>query len=189
MAASYISPTDFRLPANPPIYPNDPILQNILTNYWQTMQAIIQAFVVDCGIAQRLATQWPLLNGSSSTIVSANVNRYYETATENIAYGAPVNLAAAGMRNANATTNAKPADGYCSTIGGVLLGTVGEFILANGAITGLAGLVKGTRYYLSTVAGTYTAIAPVAAGNIEQYVGFAISATELFFYSHYWIQH
>lgn len=49
-----------------------------------------------------------------------------------------------------------------------------------GLITGFTALTVGARYYLSTVGGI-TATPPSASGNIVQYLGIALSATELFF--------
>jgi len=43
----------------------------------------------------------------------------------------------------------------------------------------LTGLTIGSKYYLSATAGTATATAPTTAGHIRQYLGKALSATEL----------
>lgn len=51
-----------------------------------------------------------------------------------------------------------------------------------GKISGLTGLVAGTKYFLSnTTAGGLTATPPSATGEMWQYVGTAMSTTELNF--------
>lgn len=50
-----------------------------------------------------------------------------------------------------------------------------------GTISGLTGLTIGAKYFLSATAGTLTTTAPTTAGHIMQYVGVAVSATELSF--------
>src|SRR4030066_299864 len=53
-----------------------------------------------------------------------------------------------------------------------------------GTNTGLAGLTLGARYYLNTTAGGVVATTPPSAsGNVVQYVGRAISTTEIAFES------
>lgn len=50
-----------------------------------------------------------------------------------------------------------------------------------GVITGLSGLTIGAKYYLSETAGAITTTAPTSSGALVQFVGTAISATELSF--------
>jgi hypothetical protein len=55
-------------------------------------------------------------------------------------------------------------------------------VYKEGTITGLSSLTIGARYYLSgSTAGAITTTAPTTAGHIVQYIGYAISATELVF--------
>lgn len=49
-----------------------------------------------------------------------------------------------------------------------------------GTITGLAGLIPG-RYYLATSPGEVTTTPPSASGNVVQYIGEAVSTTEITF--------
>lgn len=103
--------------------------------------------------------------------------------SENIAAGALVNIYSnAGVttvRNADATTNGKPADGF------VLASTTSP---ANATVyfesntnTQVTGLTPGVDYWLATTPGAITTTPPSAAGNNNQYVGKALSATALAF--------
>jgi hypothetical protein len=189
--SSYNSPLDFRIAQSPPDN-IPPEVRGVLLEIYAGMQQVIKALVDECGIAQQNFSLWPELSGSSSTIKASNMRRLYVQASEDIALGAMVNLHnVAGnlrARNANATNNTKPSDGFCNTVGGIIAGEVGEIILACGVATVL-GLTVGSRYFLSTSNGLVTATAPVAAGNIEQYIGVALSTTQLFVNTGYWIQH
>lgn len=81
-------------------------------------------------------------------------------------------------RKTDATTSGKESDGF------VLASYSADdtaSVYFEGLITGLSGLTLGARYYLSTTAGNITATAPSSAGNVLQYVGKAVSATELSF--------
>jgi len=52
-------------------------------------------------------------------------------------------------------------------------------ICSEGVVTGLTGLTAGSRYYLDTTAGAYTATVPTGVGNRVVQVGFAKSTTEM----------
>ncbi len=94
----------------------------------------------------------------------------------------------AQVRNANATDSSRIADGFCTTTGGISSGTVGEVQLFSG-VTQFAGLVAGTRYYLSTTNGLVSPTPATAAGNVEQLVGVGIDTTHLAVNLGNWIQH
>lgn len=149
-----------------------------------------QAFVTYCGIAQQDHNFWQSFK-AADTVIPQNLNRCYIQFSEAIVAGGMINVVdVAGTkqaRNANAANNTKMAHGYSTE--GVAAGDFGEVILGHGLCTSVGGLTVGARYYLSTVNGLITAIAPVAAGNIEQLVGIAMSATELFVTMHYYVQH
>lgn len=191
VAATYNSPVDFNIPPNPPpgLPPN---VQQAFAELYQFSQRVIQTLTNYCGIGPQDISEWGQLAGSTSTILRNNLGRFYVTASENIAFGACINLfsnaGTVNVRNANATNNTKPCDGYCSTVGGMLAGTVGEVILGPGVNT-IVGVAVGVRYWLAISTGTVQASAPVAAGNIEQYLGVGIAPGQLYFTPHYWIQH
>jgi hypothetical protein len=102
-------------------------------------------------------------------------------ASENLAAGDFVNYwndaGTLKVRKADATASGKEADGY--VIAAVTSGQ-NATVYHEGTNNQLSGLTLGARYYLSAAtAGTPTATPPSTAGNVVQYLGRAISATEL----------
>lgn len=88
------------------------------------------------------------------------------------------NAGTANVRKADGTAEGKEVHGF------VLSGFAASataLVYNEGKITGLSGLTIGARYYMTTTAGTISATAPAAAGNVSQFVGVAISATTLNF--------
>lgn len=102
------------------------------------------------------------------------------TTSEALAAGDWVNIwnsTGAKARKADATVAGKEAMGF-------VLAAVGSGAVATvyfeGTNTQVSGQTPG-RVFLSTTAGQGTSIPPVSAGNVEQIIGFAISATEVNF--------
>lgn len=81
-------------------------------------------------------------------------------------------------RNADATTEGKEATGFVKAA--VASGATAA-VYFEGRVSGLSGLTPGARQYLSTTAGQFTATAPSTAGNVVQWLGDAVSATEVDF--------
>ena len=83
---------------------------------------------------------------------------------------------------ADANADAKAAVGF--VLAGITNGATGTAYFGSGIITGLSGLTPGGRYFLSnTAAGgvaLYSALT-FTSGDIIQEVGYALSATELYF--------
>jgi hypothetical protein len=102
-------------------------------------------------------------------------------ASENIGAGNLVNIWNSGgqfrVRKADATASGKEANGF--VLSSVTSGQIAQVYL-EGTITGLSGLTPG-RYYLSTTPGEITDTPPSNSGNVVQYVGNSVSATELTF--------
>jgi hypothetical protein len=188
----YSSPINFNIPQKSPENV-PPQLRPIVDDIYTALQNIIKILVDNAGLGSQLPAQWAQLAGiPGSTYKAANLGRLYVTAFEAIQQGAMVNFFLdAGIlkaRNANATTSVKMCNGFCSTPGGLAPGISGEFISGLGTVA-ISGLTIGTRYYLSTVNGLITAVAPVAAGNIEQFVGIALQPSLLLFNCGYYIPH
>lgn len=104
------------------------------------------------------------------------------TASADIAAGDFVNIHDSGgakIRKADADDGTKPADGYAPDA--ILTAADGVIYGPGSLLSGLSGLTPGSSYYLSTAAGTITDTPPSSDGNLVQYVGRAVSATELFF--------
>jgi hypothetical protein len=102
-------------------------------------------------------------------------------ASENLASGDWVNIHNVTgnfrVRKADATTSGKPADGF--VLAAVTSGNNAS-VYFEGTNTGVSGMTPGP-VYLATTAGTGTATAPSAAGNLSQRVGVATSATTVNF--------
>lgn len=162
----------------------DPATAAVIEQIYTAFQQMQIALHVVLGVGQQLQTQWSMLS-PDQTLHLFSPNRIYLIASEAILFGAAINIydnaGVLTVRNANATNNTKPCHGFCTTAAGIANGAYGESILNFGLLTGVAGLVRGTRYFLSTANGLVTAVAPVAAGNIEQALGLALSSTMLLF--------
>ena len=135
--------------------------------------------------------------GSSGEIIAADANGKLDPsflpagigadtvvvpATETLAAGDFVNIYdAAGTpsaRKANATDNTKPAHGFVKD---AVTSGQNATVYYEGEVTLLSGLTTGTKYYLATTGGGFTAVAPSASGNVVQYLGTARSTSVLRF--------
>jgi hypothetical protein len=88
------------------------------------------------------------------------------------------NAGTLNVRKADATSEGKEADGF--VLAGASSGAA-ALVYFEGRITGLSALTPGARYYLSTTAGGVTATPVSASGNVDQFIGKALSATEINF--------
>ncbi len=82
------------------------------------------------------------------------------------------------VRKADAN-NAMPAHGYVTAA--VVSPAAGDVFFDVGIISGFTGLTPGARYYLSETAGEVTLTPPSTAASLVQFIGVALSATELEF--------
>lgn len=104
------------------------------------------------------------------------------TTSEALAAGDYVNIwdsTGAKARKADATVAGKEAHGFVLA---AFAAAVAATVYFEGANTGVTGQTPG-RVFLSTTAGLGTTIAPTAAGNVVQRIGFASSATAVNFQS------
>lgn len=90
-------------------------------------------------------------------------------------------------QKADATNNAKPANGFVLAASANPGDPATVFLLSN-KNTQVSGLVIGTKYYLSTVPGGVTDTPPAANGNIVQYIGKATETTQLPFVNETYIE-
>lgn len=190
---SYNSAIDFRVAQNPPDN-LDPKIRAALVEPYQVFQTLIQAIITNTQAAPLIVSEQAAVatQAPASTILSGNLRRLYVEAEEDLSFGMIISLHnVAGdlrARKANATNNTKIGDGFCSTAGGILTGAIGEVQLSTGIAT-IGGLTIASRYWLSTTSGLIVAAAPVAAGNIEQLIGIALTTTQLYVNMGAWIQH
>lgn len=179
-----------------PELPSDGIPKQLYAEFqlvYTALKALKDALSLYGGVDPQPQDVWSQL-ALDATMFDGNLSRWYIKAFENINFGQAVSpvIGADGtlqVRLANATTNVKWCAGFSNTVGTTLAGSFLE-VLPRGYITGVSGMNAGQRYFLSTVDGIITNVAPVAAGNIEQVVGFAMSSTRLFANMNpSWIQH
>lgn len=171
---SLVPPAD--VPAN---------MRGLLSSLYNTIQQILNAFVLFCGIGPQPRSIWNTLNSSSSTVFAQNMQRFYVRAYESILPGAIVNLfidptdSQLKVRAATASDPTAQADGFCNVVGGIQIGIVGEIILMNG-ICSYPGVSRGFRYWLSTASGQVTGSPVVTAGDLLQYIGIALEDGKLY---------
>jgi hypothetical protein len=193
-SARYLAPLNFGMRRGMRLSESmtDTELRAAVTELHSTMQQVIVALTQFCGIGSRAPSQWEALAELPDTVLFNNLGRFYVSASETLAYGDIINLHLVSgtlrARKANATNNTKPADGFCNTPGGVTSGAMTEVILRLGVAT-RSGLTKGSRYYLSTTGGSVTTTAPTSSGNVEQYLGVALSSEKLLVLAGNWLQH
>lgn len=183
------SPINLRLDQTPPDHLK-PELQAALAPLYNAFQQILSAFQTFVGVSQWDTEIWSQLQ-PDQTVFPQFHNRFYVKASEAIVAGAPVNVfsnaGVVNVRNANATDTTKPAHGYATSA--MVNGVFNEVILGHGLLQAVGAFVIGQAYWLSTVNGQYTTVPPVAAGNIEQFLGVGLNANELFFNCSGWIRH
>lgn len=150
------------------------------------VKKLIEAITTSAGAGD--AGKIPALDGSgrlSSTMMPVGIgaDTALRAASETLAAGNLVQIwndaGTAKVRKADASAAGKEATGFVLAGANVAENATVYF---EGTITGLSGLTPGARYYLSdTTPGAVTDTAPSATGAVIQYIGRAISATELSF--------
>lgn len=102
------------------------------------------------------------------------------TASEALAGGDFINIwndsGTVKMRKADATTSGKPAHGFVKD---AVESAASGIAYLDGMNDQLSSLTLGADYFLSTTPGGVTATPPSSTGNIVQYLGTAMSATEI----------
>lgn len=171
-----------------------PELFNQFFTIYNAIQNLLRYVSQYAGIDAQTTDVWSQLS-VDDTVWQINPTRIYLPQFESLAFGNAVALILdAGVlkvRKANATNNTKPCIGFVSSSNHTAgAGNFCEVTMSVGMLTGLAGMVAGTRYFLSTTDALITNVAPVAAGNIEQVVGVALASNRLLMNIDLaWIQH
>lgn len=169
------------LPQFPDGIPSE--LQPAFIQIYNAIQNLSKAVSLYAGVDQQPSDWWSQLTLDDS-LFAQNMNRVYLKCNEAIPYGGMVSPILVGtelqMRLANATNNTRFAVGMCSTENGKAAGEFAEFMMGYGLVTGIIGMTTGARYWLNTVNGQIVAAPAVGAGNIEQYIGWAMSPSRLF---------
>lgn len=158
-----------------------PELQGPFTSLYNAIHNLERAISLYAGVDSQQQFAWEQLF-LTQYFFDGNLNRMYLKCAEAITFGHAVSpTIVAGelqLRLANATDNTRWCCGFSSTTG---TRAIGEFveIRTRGLITGVSSLTAAARYWLSTTNGLITNTPPVAAGNIEQVVGWAHSTDRL----------
>jgi hypothetical protein len=163
-----------------PLY-DQPDAPDLAAELFRIYQAInTTAFQLDAAsnsIAAPIADRAYILASTASKEV--NISRIYGQASVDLVAGEVVHFGSnysLSKAQSNGTHNLK-AQGIALTTG--LAGTWIPVAL-RGVCRLFVGLSAGTDYYLSMTAGNISALLPTA-GNTVQYVGFALSGSELYF--------
>lgn len=144
----------------------------------------IEALVTSAGAGD--AGKIPALDAAgriSATMLPVGVGVLVKSvvSSENLAARDMVNVynnaGTLNVRKADANNN-MPVHGY--VINAVVSPAAAD-VYFDGIISGFAGLTPGARYFLSETAGGVTTVPPSASGSYVQYVGVALSATEIEF--------
>jgi len=161
---------------------------------YQAIQNLARQFSEFAGVDEWDSTIWSQLS-IDDTIWKINPARLYVPQNEALVYGECASLILdAGIlkvRKADATNNTRPAVGFVSSQDHVsAVDQFCETTIGVGLITGVSGMITAARYFTHTTPGVITNVAPVAAGNIEQVVGVALSGNRLLMnIDQAWIQH
>lgn len=146
----------------------------------EVIATVTSGGVVDDGKIVALGSDGRL--DSSVLPVGVGIETKSIQASENLGAGNLVNIWNSGggefrVRKADATAAGKEAQGF--VLSSVTSGQTAQVYL-EGTVTGLSGLTPG-RYYLSTTPGEITQTPPSNSNNVVQYVGNAVSSSELTF--------
>lgn len=168
---------NLNVPAHVPDGFTDPQVRAAVEMFINAQNNLLRTFEQYVAPTQKDMTTWSSLV-ASDTLLKYFSGRIYKVASENINFGDFVNLhdvaGVCNVRKANASSGTvRPARGYCSTVGGVLIGEIGEFILSQGLLT-IGGVACGQAIFLSTSPGLATITAPVGAGQLEQFLGVGV---------------
>lgn len=147
------------------------------------MQNLADSVSKYVGVDELDSTLWDQLI-VDDTVFPSTPGRWYPKQAEALSFGQLVSPILSGgilqAQLANATNNTRWACGIVtSSDHQSVIGQRCEVSLGTALITGITGLIVGGRYWLNTVNGQVVAAAPIAAGNIEQFVGWAIDANRL----------
>lgn len=155
-------------------------LRNIAGRITEVVATVVSAGAGNDGDIVALDSTGRLDNSVMPVGIGADTKSI--TASENLSAGDWVNIwndaGTTKVRKADATTEGKEADGF--VLSAVTSGNPAT-VYFEGTNNQNSGLTLGARYYLSTTAGGETATAPSTSGNVVQYLGKAVSATEISF--------
>lgn len=176
-------PDSYRIQLGLPAQPSETLPPELYPHFAQVFQAIqnlLRGVSQYCGIDAPTEDIWSALT-YQETLLAGNLTRMYPVASVAITRGQVINLFNnAGVlsgRLAVATSATTMAHGVANS--DAAIGERFEMNWLRGTIDSIGGLTLGTLYWLSTTAGAIQNTAPVAAGQIQQQVGLALTASTL----------
>lgn len=163
--------------------PVDPANFSENLRIYNAIKALASAVDLYAGPLQYDSSIWNQLT-PAQTLWTAGANRLYLATTQDLAAGSMVSIInSGGTYKAALAGGAAWGGGDCRgySTGVYLTGNMAEIILF-GLCTVVAGLTPGATYWVSNAtAGAFTGGKPANTGDRIQPIGYAISATTLFF--------
>jgi len=156
----------------------DPQIANEFFRLYQAVNILATQLDSSTGALAASSSERPYILASTVSL-EANVTRFYAEATVGLTMGELVAINTAGKvvkAQANTTHDLKAR---AVVLTNCFAGAYAS-LAYRGVVRAYVGLVPGRDYYLSSTAGGIAAIAP-ASSNTLQYIGFAVSGTELCF--------
>lgn len=166
------------LPSSPPDGFKNPEVVELYRVFAQTANNLLRAMEQYGGFTQKDRSIWGELT-PEETLLRSFQGRLYVVASETINAGEFINLHnTAGVLNVRKSNGSagtvRPAHGYCSTTGGILVGETGEVILSQGILS-IGGVSPGQAIYLSTTPGGAQNVPLTAAGQLSQFLGIGVA--------------
>lgn len=177
-------PDSYKIQLGLPVLPSDqlpPDLYDDFLSVYRALQNLLRGVSQYAGIDAPSSDTWSAQQ-FADTLLQGNLTRLYVPATVAISRGQVVNLfnnsGTLGARLAVATGAATMAHGVANSAA-TGAGQIIEINWLRGWIDSIGGMTPGTLYWLSTTAGAVQNTAPSVAGQIQQPIGLALTATQM----------
>jgi hypothetical protein len=178
MSSSFRYSTNLVIPDKSSV--KDTIASEELTYILNALRTLAVRIDETTGALAPPVTDWPNVSPLVSNLGN-NIYKFYAQASASITFGQFVNFTnlsptKVSARPAQADTFTKAAGGFCIDPNGVTSGAYGEFQVGPGLNYGISGMTPGNWYFLSPFSpGLITATQPVAAGQVIQLLGQAVT--------------
>lgn len=157
-----------------------PVVYGELSAVYKAVQNLLDGVSRYSGIDAPESNTWKDLT-YADTLLMANTSRMYPVAAVVITAGQAINLyndtGVLKARLASASAASTMAHGIAMT--SAAIGDQFEMYWLRGLVTTIGGMTLGTLYWLSPTAGAIQNLAPTVAGQIQQPVGLALTASVL----------
>lgn len=159
-------------------------LYNEFVIVYNAIRKMESALNYDLGLAGETSDLWSDLEPADG--VSTRKDRVYAKCSETINYGQMVSFhnVSGELRARLAKNTSAPfrAWAVCETEGAHTAGEIAEFALGNCKVNSIGGMSPGQEYFLSSTPGAIVNVPdPLTETNIQQSIGVALSATDMWF--------